>query len=157
MQARVTTEFTVVPAPAVRAVPRARAVLTGATVLAVAAGCTVLAAGGGATHDPDLLRLMRFMAAIKGGFALAALAASLWRLARPTGPWRRIAYVAGPPLMIVGACGLWAMRDPGLAALALHGGLIAVLAAALTDPDFVPDRLPRPRRTGNSASGLRRM
>ncbi len=157
MQAQATTEITAVPASVDRAAPRARAVLAGATVLAAAAGCAVLVAGDGAAHDPDLLRLMRFMAAIKGGFAFAALAACLWRLARPAGSWRRLAYVAGPPLMIVGACGLWAMRDPGLAALALHGGLFAVLAAALTDPDFVPDSLLRRRRTGNSAPGLRRI
>jgi len=139
MQAGATTDLVAVPAWSGPQVRRARLTLALLSGLALAVGLTLVARQDPATRDPDFLRLMRFMAAIKGGFALAALAACLWRLARPATSWRTVVYVAGPPLMGVGAFALWALRDPGLAALGLHLGLFAVLAAALTDPDFVPD------------------
>lgn len=137
-----------VAGPAGHRMPHARTVLVLATIAALAAGGLSLAGGEAAARDPDLVRLMRFMAALKGGFALVALAGCFWRLARPAHSWRRLVYVAGPPLMIAGALGLWALRAPVPFALALHLGLFAVLAASLTDRDFVPD-LPlrrRPRR-----------
>ncbi|MFD0934557.1 hypothetical protein ACFQ12_05080, partial [Methylobacterium trifolii] len=65
------------------------------------------------------------------------LAACLWRLGRPVSGWRHLAYVAGPPLMAGGAVVLWSLH--GLAAaLGLHLGLFSVVAAALTDADFIP-------------------
>ena len=48
--------------------------------------------------------------------------------------------------MALGAAGLWSLRDPGLAALGLHLGLFAVLAAALTDSEALPDRRRAARR-----------
>lgn len=94
------------------------------------------AAAAGA--DPDLVRLMRFMALLKGAFLLLAAVASFWRLARPAAAWRSLVYVAGPPLMAAGTVALWRMQDAGLAAGVLHAGLFALLAAALTDRDFIP-------------------
>jgi hypothetical protein len=47
--------------------------------------------------------------------------------------------------MILGAFGLFAMHDVGVAALALHLGLFAMLAAALTDREFLPDSALRRR------------
>jgi hypothetical protein len=44
---------------------------------------------------------------------------------------------------------LWSLHDLGLAALGLHLGLFAVLAAALTDPAFLPD--PSRRRSSDPA------
>ena len=85
--------------------------------------------------DPDLARVIRAMALIKGGFALAAFAGCLWRLGRPARPWRTAVYVAGPPLMTAGAIGLFSLQGLFAAAVGLHLGLLAVLAAALTDPD----------------------
>jgi hypothetical protein len=116
--------------------------LTAAAVLGTAA----MAVRSPATPvEPDLARVIRFMAAIKGGFALAALVAGFWRLARPAAPWRTAIYVLGPPAMAGGALALGTLHAPALAAASLHLGLLAVVAAALTDPDFLPDR-PRLRR-----------
>lgn len=95
--------------------------------------------------DPDLARVIRAMALIKGGFALIAFAGCLWRLARPAHAWRTAVYVAGPPLMAAGAIGLFSLHGLGLAAIGLHLGLFAVLAAGLTDPAFF-DGLSRGRR-----------
>lgn len=124
-------------------VPRAAlCLLTAAAILGAGAAS---ARSTGSLVDPDLARVIRFMAVMKGGFALAAFAACLWRLARPAGPWRTPIYVVGPPLMAAGAIGLWSFQGLQVAAPALHLGLLAVLAAALTDRDFLPD-LSRPGR-----------
>jgi len=105
--------------------------------------------------DPDLVRVIRFMALIKGGLALAAVAACFWRLARPAGPWRTAIYVVGPPAMAGASIALGALLSPALAAASLHLGLLAVVAAALTDRDFIPDLRLR-RRAGSSALRRRR-
>ena len=136
-------------APPARAVGRmgpARLALVLLTATAVL-GTAAMAVRVPATPvDPDLARVIRFMAAIKGGFALAALAAGFWRLARPAASWRTAVYVAGPPAMAGGAIALGTFHSPALAAAALHLGLLAAVAAALTDPDFLPDRLRLRRR-----------
>lgn len=127
---------------------RARGLLGLLTALAVLGAAAIAARGPGTVVDPDLVRVLRFMALMKGGFALAAFAGCFWRLARPAGPWRTPIYVVGPPLMVAGAIGLWSGQALPLAAACLHLGLLAVLAAALTDPAFLPDlsRLGRGRR-----------
>ncbi len=107
------------------------------TILACSA---VLAVGGPSTTalDPDLTRLMRFMAALKGGFALVALAACAWRLGRPAASWRKAVYVVGPGAMAAGALALWQGQAVGLATIGLHAGMFALLATALTDEAFIP-------------------
>ncbi|MCJ2135981.1 hypothetical protein MKK69_18320 [Methylobacterium sp. J-026] len=135
------------PAAAGRADGRplpARAALVLLTALALLGAWTV-SRSPVTPVDPDLVRVIRFMAALKGGFALVALAACFWRLARPAGPWRTAVYVAGPPSMAAGALVLGALHSPAIAAGALHLGLLAVVAAALTDRDFLPDSLRRGR------------
>ena len=55
-------------------------------VLGFAAGLGLVALGtapAAGEADPDLMRLLRFMALLKGVFALVALGACAWRLARP--------------------------------------------------------------------------
>lgn len=111
-------------------------VLSTLAALALTAGLNATAP----TTDvaPDLVRLLRFMALLKGVFALAALAACFWRLARPATLWREAVYVAGPGLMAAGAICLWHVQSPGIAATVLHLGLFALLAAALTDEALIP-------------------
>lgn len=107
-------------------------------LLTCAAVSGAVALGGGAEAvELDLARVIRCMAAIKGGLALLAFAACLWRLSRPSPGWRGAVYVAGPPLMAAGAIALWNLASFGLAALGLHAALGALLAAALTDRDFI--------------------
>ena len=136
---RVPTAFgpdaTVVPARvAIGLGPRPVLVLS--VAVALVAGTIGVVRAPVATIDPDLVRVIRCMALIKGGLALAALAACFWRLGRPAAGWRRFAYVAGPPSMLGGAVALWTLHGVGLAALGLHLGLFGVLAAGLTDPAF---------------------
>ncbi|MGT2481488.1 hypothetical protein ACU4GR_27680 [Methylobacterium oryzae CBMB20] len=129
---------------ATRGAPPARRMLAALTILALPLAWVAAGRAPAVPVDPDLVRVIRFMALLKAGFALAALAGCFWRLGRPAG-WRSAVYVAGPPLMALGAAGLWSLRDPGLAALGLHLGLFAILAAALTDREALPDR-PRAAR-----------
>ncbi|GJE38633.1 hypothetical protein [Methylobacterium persicinum] len=116
----------------------ARVTLLVLSALAIAAGSAAILGGDPTRVEPDLARVLRLMAAMKGTFALAAFTACYWRLARPANPWRMAIYVAAPPLMAAGAAGMWSLHHLGVAALGLHAGLFAVLAAALTDPDFLP-------------------
>lgn len=114
----------------------ARPLLVFLTVTAFAGAGIAASRAPAIPMDPDLARVIRAMALIKAGFALAAFGGCLWRLARPARPWRTAIYVAGPPLMVAGAIGLFSLQGLGAAALGLHLGLFAVLAAALTDPNF---------------------
>ena len=113
------------------------------TLLLVATGVAASAAvargylAGPATVEADLGRVLRFMAAMKLAFAAAAFAASWWRLGRPAAAWRTLAYIGGPALAASGAILMLSLADLGLAAVTLHAGLLAGLAAALTDGDFI--------------------
>ncbi|QGY03700.1 hypothetical protein MMSR116_18715 [Methylobacterium mesophilicum SR1.6/6] len=128
------------PARAAGRIGPARLALVLLTAAALLGTAAVAVRSPAVPVEPDLARVIRFMAVIKGGFALAALAAGFWRLARPAAPWRTAIYVAGPPAMAAGALALGTLHSPALAAAALHLGLLAVVAAALTDADFLPDR-----------------
>ncbi|MBX9930978.1 MAG: hypothetical protein K2Y56_05495 [Methylobacterium sp.] len=109
-------------------------------VIAGAGVAAVLPAASVGEIDPDLVRLIRFMAALKGGLLIAALWAGAWRLGRSAPIWRTTVYVCAPALMAFGTLALWRVQVPGLAAAALHLGLVAFLATSLTDRDFIPSR-----------------
>jgi hypothetical protein len=74
-----------------------------------------------------LVRLTRFMAAIKTLIAGAATIAILWRLAAPaTAAWLG-AYSLAAGAMAAGPILIWGLLHIGLGALLLHGGLAATL------------------------------
>lgn len=116
-----------------------RAALVVGTVLAIAAALAWSPAAPSGM-DADLARLLRFMALLKGVFATVAVAAAWWRLARPAAGWRLVTYVAGPALMAGGSTALGLLAAPWLATVGLHAGMLALLAAALTDEAFIPAR-----------------
>jgi hypothetical protein len=125
------------PSAAIPAGSRARTLLLVATGVAASAAVARGYTAGPATVEADLGRVLRFMAAMKLAFAAAAFAASWWRLGRPAAAWRTLAYVGGPALAASGAILMLSLADLGLAAVTLHAGLLAGLAAALTDGDFI--------------------
>jgi hypothetical protein len=112
-----------------------------------------------AQAGPELVRLLRAMAAIKALMAIAAGAAVLWRLgSAATPPW-----LAGYAL----ACGamaaapglIWDMAHVTLGAALLHGGLLACIVLLWRDP-AVGSRLAalvqvRRRRMADKKSALR--
>jgi hypothetical protein len=117
-----------------------RVLLVAATVLASALVLAIDDGAAKASVEADLARVLQFMAALKLAFAACALGVSWWRLARPAEGWRGIAYVAGPPLSVGGGLLMLSLAHPGLAAIGVHAGLAAVIAAALTDKAFFADR-----------------
>ncbi|MFY9290162.1 MAG: hypothetical protein WAP03_05640 [Methylorubrum rhodinum] len=117
-----------------------RTLLVAATVLASALVLAIDDGAAKASVEADLARVLQFMAALKLAFAACALGVSWWRLARPAEGWRGIAYVAGPPLSVGGGLLMLSLAHPGLAAIGVHAGLAAVIAAALTDKAFFADR-----------------
>lgn len=125
----------------------ARTALLILTGLALMIGAGMIVGGASATLEPDLARVLRFMAALKAGFALIAWAVCFWRLERPAVSWRTAIYIVSPPLMIIGAAGMWSLHRIGVAALGLHLGLFAMLVAALTDSHFIPSLSPLDRDT----------
>ena len=107
----------------------------------LAAGIAGFAATGAheASHavtaaGPDLVRLLRGMAAIKSLMALAATGGVLWRLASPAGPARLAAYAVACAAMASGPGLIWDMAHVGLGALLLHGGLACAVMLLWLDP-----------------------
>lgn len=132
-----------IASPAVIATARRGRVGARGLLLVVTASALALAAvlGPGtasSTVEPDLARLLRYMALLKGLFAVIALGFGYWRLARPAALWRKAVYVGGPSVMAGAALCLWQLQSASLAAAGLHIGLFALIAAALTDRDFIP-------------------
>lgn len=121
--------------------------LTTALVLgSVAAAAGAIAIGGetgarAALADPDLARLLRAMAVIKGAMFAAALGALGWRFRRPVAPAFGAAYLALAWTAAGSIGAMWQLAAPGTVAVVLHAAGAALLVAAWRDPDF----LPRPR------------
>ncbi len=87
--------------------------------------------GGGA--GSDLLMLMRFMAGVKAAMALGAVALVWWRMEAPVGRAAAAAYVMAAAVMAVGPGLIWDMRHIALGAVAVHGGLSALLVVGWLD------------------------
>ena len=115
-----------------------RIVLIGGVALAVVLAEAVASGPFVPGVDADLLRLMRAMALIKGGFAVVAAALCYWRLARPMPFWRASASVGGTWIMAAGAVAIWHMRYLGPASIGLHGAMFGLIFLSLTDRDFFP-------------------
>ena len=105
-----------------------------ALVAAVAgAGVAGFLARGGDGAGSDLVLLMRFMAGVKAAMALGAVALVWWRMGAPVGRGTAAAYVAASALMAAGPGLIWDMRHVGLGAMAVHGGLSALLVVGWLD------------------------
>jgi len=109
-------------------------------VMAVAVVAGFFATGSQASHlamvndGAALTRLMRFMAVIKAGMAVAVSAVVLWRLgAAITLPWF-IGYASSCAAMAAGPGLIWGMAHIGLGALLLHGGLLISILLVWRDP-----------------------
>lgn len=90
-------------------------------------------AGGTDGAGSDLVVLMRFMAAVKAAMALGAVALVWWRMGDPVGRGTAAAYVAAAAVMAAGPGLIWDMRHLALGAIAVHGGLSALLVTGWLD------------------------
>ncbi len=107
-----------------------RLALAGAVVVA---GVLGFLGGDGGGAGSDLLVLMRFMAGVKAAMALGAVALVWWRMGAPVGRGTAAAYVMAAAVMAVGPGLIWDMRHIALGAVAVHGGLSALLVMGWLD------------------------
>ena len=117
-----------------------RTVLLAGTGLAVVVAATLASPDAASGIDPELVLLLRGMAAIKASFTLAAASAVWWRLGRPVSAGAAVGYVVGVCLLaaantligflsfIVAAAVLFHLALFGLLTLAWFDGRIAVRA-----------------------------
>ncbi len=98
-----------------------------------AAGVLGFFGGGDGGAGSDLLVLMRFMAVVKAAMALGAVALVWWRMGAPVGRGAAAAYVMAAAVMAVGPGLIWDMRHIALGAVAVHGGLSALLVVGWLD------------------------
>lgn len=107
----------------------ARLGLVGAVAGASALG---FLAGGDAAGS-DLLVLMRFMAGVKAAMALSAVTLVWWRMGAPMGRGMAAAYIVSAAVMAVGPGLIWDMQHIAFGAVAVHGGLSALMVAGWLD------------------------
>ncbi len=98
-----------------------------------AAGVLGFLSGDDGGAGSDLLVLMRFMAGVKAAMALGAVALVWWRMGAPVGRGAVAAYVMAAAVMAVGPGLIWDMRHIALGAVAVHGGLSALLVVGWLD------------------------
>jgi hypothetical protein len=85
---------------------------------------------------PDLVRLLRFMVAIKSLLFIGAASAVVWRLKSGISIARFGAYCCLTGMMAVGLCEMWQIKHVGLGALMLHGGLVTSTLLLWQDPSL---------------------
>ncbi len=120
------------------AADRARLALVGVVVVAAIAGVAgpdrAASAQAVAAAGPDLVRLLRAMAAIKLLLAGLAGAVVYWRLGAGVGAARLAAYLAAGGAMAAGPGLIWTLTDVAAGAVLLHGGLLATILLLCRDP-----------------------
>lgn len=108
---------------------RWRAVFVASLLLAAAAGFALGGRADVTAVDPELGRLLQFMAAVKGLLSLGLGGAFAWRLGHAT-PARLVPLYFASGAMLFAAPGLmWRLGYVGLGALFFHAGLLTALAA----------------------------
>jgi hypothetical protein len=90
--------------------------------------------------EPELALLLRGMAVIKAGIALAAVALSLWRFGQPVSSAAASGYVAGVCSLGAATVLIWHLSFIPAAAVIFHLGLFGLLALAWREGIFEPKR-----------------
>ena len=89
--------------------------------------------------DPDLARLLRGMALIKGVLALATLAIIWWRYSRPLSNGLSTVYLVGVTSMVFAAVTVWQLSHLAFASILFHAGIFMLLGAAYLDTSSPAD------------------
>jgi hypothetical protein len=105
------------------------AAIAGAIATGADASARALAEAGS-----DLARLLRAMAALKTLMAMAAIAATTWRLGAAVRPLWFAAYAVAAMAMAAGPGLIWGMAHVAFGAVLLHAGLLATLLLLWRDP-----------------------
>lgn len=91
------------------------------------------AATRAAAADPELTRLLRGMAVLKAGLALAVAALVAWRLTYPASRRLAAGLITAASLMAAGPVLIWHMAPVLAAALLFHAGTALLLALCWVD------------------------
>lgn len=83
--------------------------------------------------DPELARLLRGMALIKGAIVLAGIAVLTWRFGRAVPTPIAASYLIGTWVAAGASVTIWQLASVPIAAIAFHLGEFAVLVAAWRD------------------------
>lgn len=119
---------------------RRRAWLLGGSLLLLAAPLTLSAPAAHWAGDPELFRLLRGMAAIKGLLAVLAFAAVWWRLGRDATPRLAATYVGAVWVLALAAGLIWQLTAVAAASGLFHCATILLLVAAWRDAGPVFER-----------------
>jgi hypothetical protein len=109
--------------------------------------------------DPELARLLQFMAIVKGLSSIAIGALIAWRLGQPTVARLAIAYGAAGAMLFAAPGLVWRMQHVAAGALLFHAGLVVFLATAAMDGGgkrWLGQRLAARRARGSSVVSERR-
>jgi hypothetical protein len=117
---------------ALRPAAHRSALLIGCTA-AVALVAWFVPSGIATFPDPDLARLLRGMALIKGCIALAAVAAVLWRFGWPIQRGLAAAYMLGCWVLAGASMMVWQLALIGAAAIGFHVFELGLLFVAWRD------------------------
>lgn len=130
-----------VPSAPRRVGPSRRAALATAVLLAATAGVLIgqdaASIRAAQAAGPELVRLLRFMAAIKGVLALGAVAGAWWRLGYPASARLATAVVAACTLMAAGSGVVWCMAHIVLGSVLFYAGLLSLAVLGYVDRDEV--------------------
>jgi hypothetical protein len=107
-----------------------RVVLVGGAVLAVGIAAVMGDPAAYLHADPGLGALLRGMAVIKAFLTVAAMAALIWRFARPIGYRVAALYLGGAWCMAAASMIVWRLSHIGVGALVFHAGELTLLVVA---------------------------
>ena len=138
------------------------ALLCAGLAVATLAGAALTApdATARAAADPDLARLLRAMAVIKGVMVALGAGAIGWRFRRPTALPFAVGYVGLVWTAGAAVGAMWQLAAVGRVAVALHAAGALLVVLAWRDRDFMPRselaHHPDLRRLGGAPSRARR-
>ena len=112
---------------------RPRTLLLAGSALLLAAPLAFVEPAAGWADDPELFRLLRGMAVLKGILAALAFAAVWWRLGRTLGAHLTATYVGSVCVMALATGLIWQLTALPAASALFHGATIALLVAAWRD------------------------
>ena len=120
---------------------RRRTLLLMGSALLLAAPLALFEPGAHWADDPELFRLLRGMAGLKGVMVIIAFTAVWWRLGRGLTPRLASTYVGGVWAVALATGLIWQLTAVPAASALFHGAIIALLVAAWRDIER-PNRLP---------------
>ena len=124
------------PSTALRSESRSRGwriALVTVCIVAGAAAAALADPAAGAGVEPELVLLLRGMAVLKAGLALAAVALAFWRFGRPVSTRAAAGYVVGVAALVAASVLIWCLSSIAAAAIVFHAAALGLLVLAWRD------------------------